>query len=408
MPSKPLPYGSFWRAEAADRAGFFGAGPSATTAAPAPVALPVAVAVPVRPRRRRRPVEQQVPRPLRQLAERRVDVDLEVAAQGRDGLCHEVLVARRPWSDRALQQRQRRIGHDALGVEVPQRAQALADGAAAVGRVERERPRRQLRDAQAAADAGQRPGEQPVAPVEAVDEDHVSREVQGDFDRIGQAPLDAGLHDQPVDDDFDRMVAAPLEGDVVLEGAQLAVDAGLEEAPLAPRREVLLELALAAAHDGREHVDPRVVRIRHHLRHDLVGRLRRDGQAAVRAVRDADVGEEQPEIVVDLGHGADRRPRVRAGGLLLDGQSRREPLDRVDVRLLHLLEELPGVGRERLDVAALPLGIDRVEGQRRLPGSRQPRDDHELVARQVHVDPFQVVDARAADGDLAVDHAARY
>jgi len=35
-----------------------------------------------------------------------------------------------------------------------------------------------------------------------------------------------------------------VEGDVVLEGVHLAVDAGLEEAPLAPRREVLLELAL--------------------------------------------------------------------------------------------------------------------------------------------------------------------
>ena len=149
-----------------------------------------------------------------------------------------------------------------------------------------------------------------------------------------------------------------------------------------------------------------VVRIRHQLRHDLVRGLRRDREAAARAVRDADVREEQAEVVVDLRHRPDRRPRVGARRLLLDRQGRRQALDRVDVRLLHLLEELAGVGRERLDVAALSLGVDRVEGERRLAGSRQPRDDHELVARQVHVDPFQVVDARAADGDLAGTHAA--
>ena len=40
-----------------------------------------------------------------------------------------------------------------------------------------------------------------------------------------------------------------------------------------------------------------------------------------------------------------------------------EVLDEVDVGLVHLAEELLGVGRKRLDVAALPLGEDRVERQ---------------------------------------------
>ena len=379
MPSKPLPYGSFWRAAADARSAFPGS---------------------------RRPGEQQVLCALRQLAERHRDVDVEVAAQGGHGLRHKARVARGPRRDGALQQRQRRVGHDPIGIEIPERAQALARLAAAVRRVERERPRRHLRDAQSAFHAGQRPGEQPVALVQRVDDHDVPGEAEGDVDRVGQAPLDAGLDNQAIDDDVDRVVAAPLEEDVLFERAQLAVDAGLEEAPLAPGGEVLLELALPAAHDGRQDVDADVVRIRHHLRHDLVGRLRGDGEAARRAVRDADVGEEQAEIVVDLGHRPDRRSRVGAGRLLLDRKGRRQALDRIDVRLLHLLEELPGIGRERFDVAPLALGVNRVEGERRLAGPRQSRDDHELVARQVHVDPFQVVDARAADGDLAVGHAA--
>ena len=88
--------------------------------------------------------------------------------------------------------------------------------------------------------------------------------------------------------------------------------------------------------------------------------------AAVAADRAADARVEQPQVVVDLGGRADRRPRVADAVLLPDGDRRADALDRVDVRLLHPLEELPRVGRQRLDVAALPLGVDGVEGERRL------------------------------------------
>src|SRR6185436_2972495 len=76
-------------------------------------------------------------------------------------------------------------------------------------------------------------------------------------------------------------------------------------------------------------------------------------------------------------------------------------LDLVDVGLLHPLEELAGVGGQRLDIAALPLRIDRVEGERRLPGPADAREDDELAVRQRHVDVFQVVRARAADDERA-------
>ena len=51
------------------------------------------------------------------------------------------------------------------------------------------------------------------------------------------------------------------------------------------------------------------------------------------------------------------------------------PSMRVDVGLLHPLEELPRVGRQRLDVAALPFGVDRVEGERRLSRPADARHD---------------------------------
>ena len=125
-----------------------------------------------------------------------------------------------------------------------------------------------------------------------------------------------------------------------------------------------------------------------------------DRAPADRAVRLADARPQQAQVVVDLGHGADRRARVARGRLLVDRDRRREPLDRVHVRLVHLAEELARVGRQRLDVAPLALRVDRVEREARLARSGQPRDHHQRVARQLQRDVLQVVLARPRDDDL--------
>jgi hypothetical protein len=130
---------------------------------------------------------------------------------------------------------------------------------------------------------------------------------------------------------------------------------------------------------------------------DLLGGLAGDGLAAVGTVRHADAREEQSQVVVDLGDGADGRAGVARGGLLVDRDGRGEALDEVDVGLVHLAEELAGVGREALDVAALALGVDRVKGQRRLARPRESGKDDQLVAGYLHGEVFEVVDARALD-----------
>ena len=71
-----------------------------------------------------------------------------------------------------------------------------------------------------------------------------------------------------------------------------------------------------------------------------------------------------------------------------------------DLGLLHQFEELPRIGRQALDIAALALGIDRVEGERRLARARQPGDHHQAVARQFDIDVLEIVLPRAADPDL--------
>jgi hypothetical protein len=80
----------------------------------------------------------------------------------------------------------------------------------------------------------------------------------------------------------------------------------------------------------------------------------------------------------------------------------------VHIGLSHHVEELARIGRQALDIAALALGIDRVEGERGFPRSRQAGDDHQLVARDVHVHALQIVLARAAHLDELLFHGVPF
>jgi hypothetical protein len=110
--------------------------------------------------------------------------------------------------------------------------------------------------------------------------------------------------------------------------------------------------------------------------------------------------KEEAQIVVDLGDGADRRTGILARRLLLEGDRRRQPLDRLDIGILPLLEKLPGIGGEGFDITPLPLGLMGIEGESRLSGAGDAGDDDELVAGDGDVDTFEVVLAGTFDDDL--------
>ena len=183
----------------------------------------------------------------------------------------------------------------------------------------------------------------------------------------------------------------------LVEAPDLAVDADAAVALQPELLEQLLELALAAADDRRHHQEAGPLGQGHHPVGDLLDRLPLDRLTALGAVRLADPRPEQAQVVVDLGHRPDRRARVPRGGLLVDRDRRARALDRVDVRLLHQAQELAGVGGERLDVAPLALGVDRVEGKARLAGPGEAGHHDQRVARQLEVDVLEVVLARPAD-----------
>ncbi|SAD85064.1 Uncharacterised protein [Enterobacter cloacae] len=66
---------------------------------------------------------------------------------------------------------------------------------------------------------------------------------------------------------------------------------------------------------------------------------------------------------MDFGNGTDRGSRVMRRGFLLNGDSRRQPFNVVDIRFFHQRQELTRVRRERFNVTTLSFGIQSVESQ---------------------------------------------
>ena len=246
--------------------------------------------------------------------------------------------------------------------------------------------------------------ERQLLAVDDVDHDEPFRQRDRRLDRLRQPRSQVRLHHEPVDDDLDRVLELLVEDDLLLEHPHLAVDLHAREPVGAQLLEDVLVLALAVADDRRVDRELRPFRQPQHLVDDRLDRLARDRPPADRAVRPPDPRVEQAQVVVDLGHRADRRARIARRRLLVDRDRRREALDRVHVRLLHHLEELARVGGERLDVPALALCVDRVEGERRLPGARKPGDRDQPVPRQADVDVLEVVLAGAVNDQLVRGH----
>ena len=129
----------------------------------------------------------------------------------------------------------------------------------------------------------------------------------------------------------------------------------------------------------KNHIDDLFFGVFHHL-----------FTAAV-AVGCTGTGKEQTEIIVNLGSGTNGRTRVLVGGLLLDADDRTQTGNLIYIRALHIAQEVAGIGRESLYVAALSLGKDGIESQRRLARTRKSGYHGEGVARNLNINILEVV-----------------
>ena len=320
----------------------------------------------------------------------------------------------RPRLNCTLRQRALAVRNDEFRIDLHADAQTGAGGASAVGTVEGEVARLDLAEGDEVVGAGEFLGEDAVALLTLHRDQHdAPAEPERLFDAVGQAPAErvslvipGGRDDHAVDHDVDRVALGLGERDGIVQGAHLAVHADAHKAGLAGVAEGLGVLALAVLDHGREHHQPGLGGEGQDAVHHLLDRLAADGLAADRAMGAPGAGEEEPQVVIHLGDRADRRAGIAAAALLVDRDSGGEALDVVDVGLLHLAQELPSVRGERLHIAALPLRVDGVEGERGLAGSRDARDDDELVARDGDVDVLEVVLTGAADNDAVQGHRA--
>jgi hypothetical protein len=115
--------------------------------------------------------------------------------------------------------------------------------------------------------------------------------------------------------------------------------------------------------------------------------------------------KQQLQVVVQLGHRAHGGARAAHRVGLVDGDGRRHAFDLVDGGLVHAVQELPRIGREGFDVAALPLRIQGVEHQARLARTTGTRDHRQFAGANVEVKVLEVVLARAANADQSLGHA---
>ena len=317
----------------------------------------------------------------------------------RDAVAAHVVPAR--GADRAVEQGNALIRDDELGVDLELRAEACARRACAERVVEREHARRQLFDGDAAVLARIVLREEDIAVIwQDICENETARERRRGLARVRQAVDDVGAEDEAVDDDLDIVLFVLFEGNFLAEVIHVPVGADADIARAARVLENFYMLAFFAADDRRHDLHARALAQRHELVDDLVDGLLADLLAAVRTVRRADARPEQAQIVVHLRHRADGGSWVLRGGLLVDGNGGGKALDIVDVGLFLLPKEHTGVGRQALHIAALALGIDGVERERRLSAAGQARDDGQRVAGNFDVDVLEVIFSCAFDKNL--------
>ena len=122
----------------------------------------------------------------------------------------------------------------------------------------------------------------------------------------------------------------------------------------------------ARAHNGCQHLKTSAFRQLEDFVHHFIDGLLVDLPPADRAVRHADAGVHQAQVVVNFGDGTHGGTRVMAGGFLVDGDSRGKPGDLIDIGLFHLPQKLAGIAGKAFHIAALPIGIDGVKRKARL------------------------------------------
>ena len=175
---------------------------------------------------------------------------------------------------------------------------------------------------------------------------HAISEFQCRLEGFCQSQLEVIAHFEAVHHHIDPVFFLLVECGDVIEVYHNAVDPHADETRGPHLLKHVQMFALAVTHHRGEQHEFAAFGHRedgiHHLRNGLCFQRDTVGWAA----RIPHPGKQQPQVVVDLGDGADRGPRVMRGRFLLDRNGGRQAFDMVDVRLFHHRQKLPRVGRQ--------------------------------------------------------------
>ena len=314
--------------------------------------------------------------------ERHVGGDAVVGAEGQ----HDApFVPRRlgaPRLDGALREAFAAVRDNQVQVDVDGAPEALAEPAGAQRAVEGKQVGHRVAVGQVARRAMQVLAEVQRLALRQVYRDPPLAEAQGLFERVQQAGTAVRLQGQAVDHHLDAC-PGPRSG---------------EAQPLQLQAQRLGGASVDALVGKADRGGLSAVPVQQR-RHDAAGRAALHRLVALPAVQLPHLGEQQPHVVGQLGHGADRGAGVLHRVALVDGNGRRDALDVLDLRLVHAFQKLPRVGRKALDVAPLPLGVQRVERQAGLARAADAGDDEQLVQRDVQRQILEVVVLGANDAD---------
>ena len=153
-------------------------------------------------------------------------------------------------------------------------------------------------------------------------------------------------------------------------------------------------LTLAPPHQRRHHHKAASLRQLQHLVDYLLHALLLDELAAFRAVRFTCACEQKTQVIVYFRDRTYGRTRIAARGLLVDGNCRAQAFDVVHIRLVHLSQELAGVGRKRFHIAALAFSVNRIKGQAAFAAAAEACDNYHFIARYFYRYIFQIVLSR--------------
>ena len=223
---------------------------------------------------------------------------------------------------------------------------------------------------------------------------------QSRFRGICETPPDAVLDGDAVHDDFNGVLFVFVERDFLCKVIDQSVHTGTDITGALRVFQNLPVLALLAAYHRCQQGEPGPLRKLHQPVHDLIHSLLSDFTAALRAVRNSDARIQEAEIVINLCHRPNRGAGVLRRGFLVNGNGRRESVDGIHIRFVHLSEKHSGIRAEAFHIAALSFGIDGVKRQAGFPASGESRDNRQLIPWDFYVDVFEVILPRAFDDDV--------